>query len=177
MTKPVTGVAMMILYEEGKWLPSDPIAKYVPAFAHLKVFRGIDKDGKMILVDPDHAPTMSELMTHTAGFSYGNGTTAVDAMYRDLRPLESASLQEMIEWLREGEEREKRKNGMKDAASLFQRKNSPALRQIIEDGGEVVGSCHKHFARHIFYAAEDAFRRCWYGVDGGRLLPLCADVG
>ena len=99
MTKPVTGVAMMILYEEGKWLPSDPIAKYVPAFAHLKVFRGIDKDGKMILVDPDHAPTMSELMTHTAGFSYGNGTTAVDAMYRDLRPLESASLQEMIDKL------------------------------------------------------------------------------
>src|SRR5271156_2349110 len=38
MTKPVTGVAMMILYEESKWLPSDPIAKYVPEFAHLKVF-------------------------------------------------------------------------------------------------------------------------------------------
>jgi len=40
MTKPVTGVAMMILYEEGKWLPSDPIAKFIPAFAHLKVFKG-----------------------------------------------------------------------------------------------------------------------------------------
>jgi CubicO group peptidase (beta-lactamase class C family) len=99
MTKPVTGVAMMILYEEGKWLPSDPIAKYVPAFAHLKVFRGVDKEGKMILVDPEHPPTMSELMTHTAGFSYGHGTTVVDAMYRDLRPLESSSLQEMIDKL------------------------------------------------------------------------------
>ena len=54
MTKPVTGVAMMILYEQGKWLPSDPIAKFIPEFAHLKVYKGVDADGKMILVDPDH---------------------------------------------------------------------------------------------------------------------------
>jgi CubicO group peptidase (beta-lactamase class C family) len=48
MTKPVTGVAMMILYEQGKWLPSDPISKFIPEFAHLKVFKGLDADGKMI---------------------------------------------------------------------------------------------------------------------------------
>src|ERR1039457_6452101 len=62
MTKPVTGVAMMILYEQGKWFPNDPISKYIPEFAHLKVYNGVDADGKMILVDPDHAPTMRELM-------------------------------------------------------------------------------------------------------------------
>ena len=85
MTKPVTGVAMMILFEQGKWgLPNDPIAKYIPEFAHLKVFSGLDSDGKMILVDPDHPPTMRELMSHSAGFSYGNGHTAVDAMYKQL---------------------------------------------------------------------------------------------
>ena len=78
MTKPVTGVAMMILYEEGKWLPSDPISKYIPEFAHLKVFNGFDANGKMLLADPDHAPTMHELMTHTAGFTYGNADTPVD---------------------------------------------------------------------------------------------------
>ena len=99
MTKPVTGVAMMILYEEGKWLPSDPISKYIPEFEHLKVFNGVDADGKMILVDPEHAPTMRELMTHSAGFSYGNGKTPVDAMYQDLKPMQSASLQEMIDKL------------------------------------------------------------------------------
>ena len=99
MTKPVTGVAMMILYEEGKWLPSDPIAKYVPEFAHLKVFKGMDADGKMILVDPDHAPTMRELMTHTAGFGYGMGKGPVDAMYHDLKVMQSANLQEMVEKL------------------------------------------------------------------------------
>jgi CubicO group peptidase (beta-lactamase class C family) len=99
MTKPVTGVAMMILYEEGKWLPNDPIAKYIPEFAQLKVFSGVDADGKMILVDPDHQPTMRELMSHSAGFSYGSGKTPVDAMYQDLKPLQSASLQEMIDKL------------------------------------------------------------------------------
>jgi CubicO group peptidase (beta-lactamase class C family) len=100
MTKPVTGVAMMILYEHGKWLPSDPVAKYIPEFAHLKVFKGMDADGKMILVDPDHAPTMRELMTHTAGFTYGYfGDTPVDAMYRDASVLQSKNLQEMIDKL------------------------------------------------------------------------------
>jgi CubicO group peptidase (beta-lactamase class C family) len=100
MTKPVTGVAMMILYEHGKWLPSDPIAKYVPEFAHLKVFKGLDADGKMILVDPDHAPTMRELMTHTAGFTYGFfGDTPVDKMYREANIFQSKNLQEMIDKL------------------------------------------------------------------------------
>jgi len=99
MTKPVTGVAMMILYEQGKWLPSDPISKYIPEFAHLKVFKGVDADGKMILVDPDHAPIMRELMTHSAGFSYGNGTTVADAMYHNLGVRQAANLQEMIDKL------------------------------------------------------------------------------
>ena len=99
MTKPVTGVAMMILYEEGKWQPSDPIAKYVPEFAHLKVFNGMDAGGKMILVDPDHAPTMRELMTHTAGFGYGMGKGPVDAMYHEQKVMQSANLQEMIDKL------------------------------------------------------------------------------
>ncbi|MGA7294858.1 MAG: serine hydrolase domain-containing protein [Terriglobales bacterium] len=99
MTKPVTGVAMMILYEEGKWLPADPIAKYIPEFAHLKVFKGVDSEGKMILADPEHAPTMRELMSHSAGFSYGSGHTVVDAMYHDQKVMQSANLQEMIDKL------------------------------------------------------------------------------
>jgi len=98
MTKPITGVAMMILYEQGKWLPSDPIAKFIPEFAHLKVFKGLDADGKMILVDPDHAPTMRELMSHTAGFTYGFfGNTPVDKVYRDAQIFGSKNLQEFVE--------------------------------------------------------------------------------
>jgi CubicO group peptidase (beta-lactamase class C family) len=99
MTKPVTGVAMMILYEQGKWLPMDPIAKYIPQFEHLKVFSNVDGDGKPILADAAHAPTMRELMTHSAGFLYGFGKNKVDDLYKDAKPLESANLEEMIDKL------------------------------------------------------------------------------
>jgi len=100
MTKPVTGAAMMILYEEGKWLPNDPIAKYIPEFAHLKVFKGVDASGNMILEDPIHPPTMYELMSHSAGFTYGFfGNSPVDKMYRDANVLSSDNLQQMIDKL------------------------------------------------------------------------------
>ncbi len=96
MTKPVTGVAMMILLEQGKWLPMDPIAKYIPEFAHLKVQDGVDATGKMLVTDPEHAPTMNELMSHTAGFTYGNGTTPAEKMYGELHVRDGKTLQEMI---------------------------------------------------------------------------------
>jgi CubicO group peptidase (beta-lactamase class C family) len=100
MTKPVTGVAMMLLYEQGKWLPSDPIAKFIPEFAHLKVCKGADAAGNMILEDPVHPPTMQELMTHTAGFVYGFfGETPVDKEYRRLGVMQSKNLQEFVEKL------------------------------------------------------------------------------
>ena len=68
MTKPVTGVAMMILYEEGKWKLDDPVAKYIPEFADLKV-KGPDGT----LVPQTHPMTMAELMSHTAGFDVSGG--------------------------------------------------------------------------------------------------------
>jgi len=100
MTKPVTGVAMMMLYEQGKWKPSDPISKFVPQFAHLKVYQGKDANGNPILVEPSHPPTMEELMTHTAGFTYGLfGDSAVDKMYLKENLFASKSLEEMIDKL------------------------------------------------------------------------------
>jgi len=100
MTKPVTGVAMMILYEEGKWRPGDPISQYIPEFAHLKVFKGVDGSGKMLVENPLHPPTMQELMTHTAGFSYGVfGDGPVDKAYQAAGVMSSKNLQEMIDKL------------------------------------------------------------------------------
>jgi CubicO group peptidase (beta-lactamase class C family) len=98
MTKPIAGAAMMMLYEEGKWQPSDPIAKHIPEFASLKVFSGVDQDGKPTLVAPAHAPTMGELMSHNAGFTYGVfGNTPVDRMYQADNPLNAPSLQAFID--------------------------------------------------------------------------------
>jgi CubicO group peptidase (beta-lactamase class C family) len=99
MTKPLTGVAMMILYEQGKWLPWHAISEYIPEFAHLKVFNGFDTSGKMTLVDPEHPPTVAEVMSHSAGFSYGFTQSPVDALYQEKKLLQSASLHQMIEKL------------------------------------------------------------------------------
>ena len=96
MTKPVTGVAMMILYEEGKWHPSDPISKFIPELADLKVFKGMDANGVMITEPPVHPPTMAELLTHTAGFTYGLfGSTPVDKLYLARNCFRGANLHEM----------------------------------------------------------------------------------
>ena len=100
MTKVVTGVAMMILYEQGKWNPQDPISKYIPEFAHLKVYKGVESNGNMLVEDPAHPPTMHELMTHTAGFTYGLfGNGPVDKAYQSQGVMASKNLQEMIDKL------------------------------------------------------------------------------
>lgn len=70
-TKPITGVAMMILFEEGKWKLDDPVSQYVPEFASLRVFKGVNADGSFDTVPADRPPTMRELMSHSAGFAYG----------------------------------------------------------------------------------------------------------
>lgn len=97
MTKPITGAAMMLLYEEGKWKPSDPISRYIPEFKDLQVFSGAGADGKINTEAPHHAPTVGELMSHSAGFTYGIfGATPVDKMYQESQPLSAPSLQEFI---------------------------------------------------------------------------------
>jgi CubicO group peptidase (beta-lactamase class C family) len=97
MTKPVTGVAMMMLREEGKWQPSDPIAKHIPEFKDLQVFAAAGPDGKPAREAPTHAPTMGELMSHTAGFTYGLfGNSEVDKLYQADNPLAAPSLQAFI---------------------------------------------------------------------------------
>jgi CubicO group peptidase (beta-lactamase class C family) len=87
----------MMLYEEGKWKPSDPISRHIPEFKDLKVYGG-GADGQPEFVTPAHAPTMGELMSHTAGFTYGAfGSTPVDKLYQQAGPLGAPSLQEFID--------------------------------------------------------------------------------
>lgn len=83
MTKPITGVAMMMLYEQGKWKLDDPITKFLPEMAGLRVIAGVDASGKPITVRAKRPPTMRELMSHTAGFGYGLlGRNPVDDIFR-----------------------------------------------------------------------------------------------
>jgi CubicO group peptidase (beta-lactamase class C family) len=97
MSKPITGVAMMMLLEEGKWQLNDPVAKYIPEFADLKVY-ATDANGNMVLKDQVHPVTMRELMSHTGGFTYGYfSNTPVDKLQREADVLNvNNTLEEMI---------------------------------------------------------------------------------
>jgi CubicO group peptidase (beta-lactamase class C family) len=98
MTKPVTGVGMMILFEQGKWRLDDPVTLYVPEFNALKVMTGVDANGDVTVEEMKRPPTMRELMSHTAGFGYGLGTAnPVDRLFREKKVLASHGLQQMID--------------------------------------------------------------------------------
>ena len=97
MSKPLTGVAMMILFEEGKWKLDDPVTKFIPEFKDLKVMTGLDEKGNIVTVPAARAPTMREIMSHTAGFGYGLGDKhPVDKLFRERRVLGSANLKELV---------------------------------------------------------------------------------
>ncbi len=97
MTKPVVCTAFMTLFEQGRFLLSDPVAKYLPAFGKLRVLRGNSNgDTQVDLLRPLN---LRDLLTHTAGLAYGlTDETRVDALYRQARLLEdgSRSLQAMV---------------------------------------------------------------------------------
>jgi CubicO group peptidase (beta-lactamase class C family) len=99
-SKPVTGVAMMILFEEGKWRLDDPVTKFVPEFAHLQVYKGQNPDGTFITEPATRPPTMREIMSHTGGFAYGLRTDQpVEKAYRDSGLLGSKTQTEFLSTL------------------------------------------------------------------------------
>lgn len=83
MTKPITSVALMTFFEEGKFELDDSVAKYLPEFENVDVYAGQDHDGD-IVTEPCKSPiTIRHLMTHTAGISYGwRPKHPVDELYR-----------------------------------------------------------------------------------------------
>src|ERR1700686_1319358 len=73
MTKAVTGVAAMILYEEGKFSLTDPVSKYMPEFSNMRVAReGTDAAGRKTFytVPADRQITVRDLFRHTSGLDY-----------------------------------------------------------------------------------------------------------
>ncbi len=95
MTKPVTSVAIMMLYEEGAFLLDDPVAKYIPEFKDVQVYSKTE-NGKPVLVKPKKRMTIKDLLTHTSGLTYGIfGKTPVDTMYLKAN-LHKGNLKEMV---------------------------------------------------------------------------------
>ncbi|HEY8781336.1 MAG TPA: serine hydrolase domain-containing protein [Mucilaginibacter sp.] len=82
-TKAVTSVAVMMLYEEGKFLLDDPISKYIPSFAHPKVLAEFNpKDSSYTTITAQREITIRDLLTHTSGIDYAQiGSDKMQAIY------------------------------------------------------------------------------------------------
>jgi CubicO group peptidase (beta-lactamase class C family) len=90
MTKPITSVALMTLYERGLFQLTDPVHRFVPEWRDLKVCE-LDGAGGDHLVEPERAPNVRDVLMHTAGLSYGmDAEDPVDRLYAgaDLRSSE-----------------------------------------------------------------------------------------
>jgi CubicO group peptidase (beta-lactamase class C family) len=101
MSKPITSVAVMMLYEEGRFQLNDPVAKYLPEFAKMQL--GMEEkdpeSGQPVLrLTPARRPiTVRDLLRHTAGLTYGVfGDTLVDRGYREARVLSQGNLAEFV---------------------------------------------------------------------------------
>ena len=82
MTKPITSAGAMQLIERGKLRLDDPVSKYIPSFANVKVFGG-GSAAQPELRAPARAMTVADLLTHTSGLTYGLfDSTPVDSIYR-----------------------------------------------------------------------------------------------
>ena len=90
MTKPVTGVALMTLWEEGRFQLDDPLHWHLPEFAHVRVLQGETAEGEPVLEAPRRAITVRDVLRHTAGFTYGadgNPQSHADRVWEELQPL------------------------------------------------------------------------------------------
>lgn len=87
MTKPITGVALMRLHDQGKFQLDDPVSKYAPEFASLRVYAGTNDKGEAQFEAPHRDVTIRDLMRHTAGLGANDDPSPVGEMLRAADPL------------------------------------------------------------------------------------------
>ncbi len=96
MSKPITSVAVMILYDEGHLKLDDPVEMYIPAFKNMKVYNKEQTETHAA----NNKMTVKHLLTHTSGLTYGWGNKPVDKRYGELKIFKRGSgLTEMAEKL------------------------------------------------------------------------------
>jgi len=96
MSKPITSVALMTLFEKARFALHDPVSKYIPEWRNLRVFAS-GNHPNFLTVPPNREMTIRDLFTHTSGLTYGfMERTNVDAAYRKLG-IGAGTLRKMIE--------------------------------------------------------------------------------
>ncbi|MCI3132182.1 serine hydrolase domain-containing protein [Phenylobacterium aquaticum] len=104
MTKPITSVALMMLYEKGYFQLNDPVSRYVPSWKNHRVWVSGEGDD-MVTEAPRRAVTFRDVLCHTAGLTYGGGLPGVgvqhpiDHIYRSLKIRSAGSQDTMTEFL------------------------------------------------------------------------------
>jgi len=179
MTKPITGVAMMMLWEEGKFDLDDPVTKYIPEFEGLRVLDGTNEDGSVKTVLANRAPTMREVMSHMAGFAYGlTGADPANTAFRERDILRAPDLQTFIEQVA-------------DVPLLFQPGDAWAYSSAVDIQGYIVEKLSgQSFGEFLdtriftplgmtdtgFYAPEEDYHRLseiyGYHPETGQLVPI-----
>ena len=86
MSKAITFVAAMILYEEGHFELNDPVSDHIPEFKDQRVYVGGTVDS-MITRASSKPMTIQQLFTHSAGLSYGGDSTVVDSVLQNTQPV------------------------------------------------------------------------------------------
>ena len=92
MTKPITSVAVLTLYERSQLHLDDPASEYIPGFKELEVFESGDERSWQT-IPAEREMTIRDLLTHTSGLTYGHMQAhPVDAMYRQCKFFEDAEM-------------------------------------------------------------------------------------
>jgi len=103
MTKPITSVALMTLYEEGHFQLADPVSRFIPEWDGLAVYEpgGTAQQGGLLTVEPERAMTVRDLFMHTSGLTYGGDQShPVDRVYQKLGlRAEGMTLEAMVSQL------------------------------------------------------------------------------
>src|SRR6202022_5081023 len=82
--KPIVSVGIMMLIEDGRFLLSDPVAKFIPEVANQKV--GVENNGELELVPLKRPMTVQDLLRHTSGITYDHtGNSLVQQLYQQSR--------------------------------------------------------------------------------------------
>ena len=104
MTKPITSVALMTLYERGYFQLNDPVSRYVPSWKDHRVW--VSGEGDVMQTEPAHRPvSFRDVLSHQAGLTYGGGLPGVgiqhpiDRIYRELKIRSAGSSDSMVEFM------------------------------------------------------------------------------
>ncbi|MYA72528.1 beta-lactamase family protein [Candidatus Poribacteria bacterium] len=96
MSKPITSVAVMMLYEEGHFQLGTPVSRFIPEFENMKVYN----EDQTEILDAKKKITIKHLLMHTAGLTYGWGNKPVDTRYKEAKIREPGStLADMVKKL------------------------------------------------------------------------------